>query len=102
MKMFLISDNLDTRIGMRLAGVDGVIVQGREEALDALKNAMADKDIGIILVTENLVELIPDVISDIKLNRARPLIVEIPDRHGTRRPPDYIMGKVNEAIGIKL
>ncbi len=102
MKMFLISDNIDTRIGLRLAGVDGVVVQGREEVLTALEKAMADKDIGIILVTELLVELIPEVISDIKLNRSRPLIVEIPDRHGTRRPPDYIMGSVNEAIGIKL
>ncbi|NLB79710.1 MAG: ATP synthase subunit F [Clostridiaceae bacterium] len=102
MKMFLISDNIDTEIGMRLAGVDGVIVHEREEALDALKKAMADKDIGIILITEILVDMIPDVISDIKLNRSRPLIVEIPDRHGTRRPADYIMGSVNEAIGIKL
>lgn len=102
MKMFLISDNIDTRTGLRLAGVDGVVVKGREEALSALEKAMADKSIGIILITEILVELIPEVISDIKLNRSRPLIVEIPDRHGTRRQPDYIMGSVNEAIGIKL
>lgn len=102
MKMFLISDNIDTRTGLRLAGVDGVVVQGQEEVSAALEKAMADKDIGIILITEVLVELIPEVISDIKLNRSRPLIVEIPDRHGTRRPSDYIMGSVNEAIGIKL
>lgn len=102
MKMYLISDNIDTRIGMRLAGVDGVIVHGREEALDALKRAMADKEIGIILITELLVAMFPDVISDIKLNHSIPLIVEIPDRHGTRRQSDYIMGSVNEAIGIKL
>ncbi len=102
MKMFLISDNIDTSIGMRLAGVDGVIVHEREEALDALKKAVADKEIGIILITEILVDMFPDVISDIKLNRPRPLIVEIPDRHGTRRPQDYIMESVNEAIGIKL
>ncbi len=102
MKMFLISDNIDTKIGMRLAGVDGVIVNGRKEALYALENAMADKEIGIILITELLVAMFPDVISDIKLNQSRPLIVEIPDRHGTRRRPDCIMGSVNEAIGIKL
>ena len=27
MKMFLISDNVDTQTGMRLAGVEGVVVQ---------------------------------------------------------------------------
>lgn len=102
MKMFLISDNIDTRIGMRLAGVEGVDVHGRKEALDALKNAMADKEIGVILITEILAGMFPDIISDIKLNHSGPLIVEIPDRHGTRRPPDYIISGVNETIGIKI
>jgi len=102
MKMFLISDNIDTKIGMRLASIDGVIVHSREEAMDALKKTMEDKDIGIILITELAADMFPDVISDIKLNYSRPLIVEIPDRHGTRRRPDHIMKIINEAIGIKL
>ncbi len=102
MKMFLISDNLDTRVGMRLAGIDGVVVHGREEAIEALEKAMRDESIGIVLITEILVELFPEVVADIKLKSSRPLIVEIPDRHGTRRPPDYIMRYVNEAIGLKL
>ena len=102
MKMFLISDNIDTKIGLRLAGVDGVIVRERDEILDALKKAMADKNIGIILVTEIIADMIPDVISDIKLTLSRQLILEIPDRHGTRRPADNIMKNVNEAVGIKL
>lgn len=102
MRMFLISDNIDTKTGMRLAGIDGVVVHEREEAIKALREAMTDKSIGIILITEKLVELFPDVISDMKLNNSRPLIVEIPDRHGTRRPADYIMRYVNEAIGLKL
>ena len=29
MKMYLISDNLDTLTGMRLAGVDGIVVHER-------------------------------------------------------------------------
>ena len=77
MKMFLISDNIDTKIGLRLAGVDGVIVRERDEILDALKKAMADKNIGIILVTEIIADMIPDVISDIKLTLSR-------DRKSTR------------------
>ena len=102
MKMFLISDNIDTKIGMRLAGVDGVVFHERDEALDVFKKAMADKETGIILITELIAAMLPDIISDIKLNYTKPLIVEIPDRHGTRRRPDYIMRSVNEAIGIKL
>ena len=36
MKMFLISDNIDTYTGMRLAGVEGVVVHEREELKKAL------------------------------------------------------------------
>ena len=34
MKMYLISDNKDTYTGMRLAGVEGVVVHEREELKD--------------------------------------------------------------------
>ena len=42
MKMFLISDNVDTYTGMRLAGVDGVVVHEREELYEALQNVLKD------------------------------------------------------------
>jgi len=100
--MFLISDNVDTRTGMRLAGIEGVVVHERREIEDALNAAIQDESIGIILITELLAERVEDLIRDYKLNRSKPLIVEIPDRHGTRRPADYIMRYVNEAIGLKV
>lgn len=102
MKMFLISDNVDTWTGMRLAGVDGIVVHERGEIVDALKKAVSDSEIGVVLITELLVQKVPDIVRDIKLNNALPLLVEIPDRHGTRRPTDYIMKYVSEAIGLKL
>ncbi|GKX30847.1 V-type ATP synthase subunit F [Vallitalea longa] len=102
MKMYLISDNIDTKTGMRLAGVEGVIVHDIEEVSDALDIALKDREIGIILITEKIGKLIPDKIDDIKLNYHTPLIVEIPDRHGTGRTPDSITKYVREAIGLKI
>lgn len=57
---------------------------------------------GIILITEKFSREFPEVIDDVKLNRKLPLIVEIPDRHGTGRKPDFITAYINEAIGLKL
>lgn len=102
MKMFLISDNVDTYTGMRLAGVDGIVVHEREELYDALQNVMTDKTIGIVLLTEKFGREFPELIDEIKLKRKLPLIVEIPDRHGTGRKKDFITSYVNEAIGLKL
>ena len=96
MKMYLISDNVDTYTGMRLAGVDGVVVHEKQEP------AMNDKSIGIILLTERFGREFPDLIDEIKLKRKMPLLIEIPDRHGTGRKKDFITSYVNEAIGLKL
>ncbi len=102
MRMFLISNNVDTYTGMRLAGVDGVVIHSKEHLKQQLDMAIADKTIGVLLITEKLSSEFPDIINDVKLNRKLPLIVEIPDRHGTGRKPDFITSYVNEAIGIKL
>ncbi len=102
MRMFLISDNVDTYTGMRLAGVDGVVIHSKKHLKQQLDIAIADKTIGVLLITEKFSREFPDLINDVKLNRKLPLIVEIPDRHGTGRKPDFITSYVNEAIGIKL
>ena len=57
---------------------------------------------GIILLTEKFGREFPEIIDDVRLNRKFPLLVEIPDRHGTGRRPDFITAYVNEAIGLKL
>lgn len=102
MKMYLISDNVDTLTGLRLAGVEGCVVHERSELREALEKAIANKENGIILLTEKFGRSFPDIIDDVRLNRRLPLIIEIPDRHGTGRKPDFITSYVNEAIGIKL
>ena len=102
MKMYLISDNVDTYTGMRLAGVEGCVVHERSELKDALERSIADKEIGIILLTEKFGREFPDIVDDVKLNRRLPLIVEIPDRHGTANISENIANYVRDAIGIEL
>ena len=102
MKMFLISDNIDTYTGMRLAGVEGVVVHEREELHRALEEAISNKENGIILLTEKFGKEFPDIIDDVLLNHKLPLLIEIPDRYGTGRTPHFITSYVNEAIGLKL
>lgn len=50
--MYLISDNIDTLTGMRLAGIEGSVVHKREELKEILEHVMNQKEIGIVLLTE--------------------------------------------------
>ena len=100
--MFLISDNVDTYTGMRLAGVDGVVVHERKELRDQLEKVLQDKSIGIVLLTEKFGQEFPDILDEFRLERKIPLLIEIPDRHGTGRKKDFITSYITEAIGLKL
>lgn len=102
MKVFMISDNTHTLTGMRLSGVEGVVVHEREEILKELAKVKKNRDIGIILITELLAERVKLELNEIKLSSSLPIIVEIPDRHGTRRPPDFLTRYIRESIGLKI
>lgn len=102
MQFYLISDNVDTQLGMRLAGIDGVVVHEEDEVKKAISDVIDNPDIAIILMTEKLVTLCNSFVYDLKLNRKRPLIVEIPDRHATSQITTAISRYVHEAIGIKI
>lgn len=102
MRYFLISDNIDTLTGFRLAGIEGIVAHTEPEVREHLEHALADNEIGILLITEKLAALCPDIIYKIKAELHSPLLVSIPDRHGSDRENDSITKYVREAIGIKI
>jgi len=102
MNMYLISDNRETLVGLRLAGIKGEVVNKKSEAYDALKRVLDNKNIGILLFTEKAAQLVKEEITEIKLKKTYPLIVEIPDRHGSNKDNDYILNYVRNSVGIKV
>jgi len=89
-------------MGLRLAGIDGVVVHTKEEVLKELNNAIKDDTIAIVLMTTLAVDTAPVEIAELKLKLSRPLIVEIPDRHGSVKIGETIDAYISEAIGIKI
>lgn len=102
MKFYLISDNIDTQMGMRLTGIEGEVVHTPDEVSAALDKAMDMEDVGIVLMTELAIKQCREKVYDYKLTRKTPLIVEIPDRHATAKISDTISKYLAEAVGIKL
>ena len=43
MKIYLVSDNVDTLVGMRLAGIEGCVVHEQSELNTAIDHALEDK-----------------------------------------------------------
>ena len=102
MRCFLISDNTDTLMGMRLAGVEGVVVHERAETLAALSSAMHTEGIAVVLITEKLAALCGAEVSELKEHTALPLVVIIPDRHGNSDMTAAISRYLAETVGIHI
>lgn len=102
MKYFVITDSTDTQVGLRLAGIDGVVVREEPAVRQVITDALTDPTIGVLLVTEHLATLCADLLAPVKMTARTPLVVEIPDRHSTGRAPDSITRYIREAIGVKI
>jgi len=89
-------------LGFSLAGVDGRPVQTAEQANHALDEALAAKDVGIVLVTQDVARMVQARMDDLKLHSTVPLIVEIPSPEGVSPDEPSLSEIVLRAIGIKL
>lgn len=101
MKSFLISDDKDTIIGLRLANIDGNLAQTPEDIRKYLNLAIKDKDIGIIIITEKILDEINEEILELRKSGNKKLIVTIPDSTGLR-DKNFIMKYIKDSIGIKI
>jgi len=102
MKIYLISDNVDTKAGMRLAGIEGVVLHEKNEVEAKLRELINDEEIGVILMTGKLMTLCSDLVYKYKRDLRRPLISQIPDRHGEGELSDAVMKYIREAIGLSI
>ena len=98
----MISDNLDSLVGLRLAGIEGRVARGPEESKSAIEAALEDPEVGILVLTEKVAENVPDLVQALRERGELPLVVEVPDRHGMHRAADFLTAYVRDAIGVNL
>ena len=101
MRYFIIGDE-DAVLGFGLVGVAGAVARSAAQAREAFSAAMEQSDIGIIIITERIADLIRPQVDQFIFTRNFPLILEIPDRRGSLEGKAGIREMVNQAIGIKL
>ncbi len=101
MKYSIIGDE-DTVLGFAIVGVAGKVARNAEEAQRAFAELLGDKETGIVIVTERVADMMRSTVDRYVFTESFPLIVEIPDRHGSLPDRPGIKEMVNTAIGLKL
>jgi V/A-type H+-transporting ATPase subunit F len=101
MKFHCIADE-DTVRGFRLAGIDGEAVETAAEAEQVVRRAAENPGIGILILTDLVAAEIRPLVDDIRTNRSRPLIAEIPGPDGPMPGRKTLQQLVQEAVGIRI
>ncbi|MDI9371312.1 MAG: ATP synthase subunit F [Synergistaceae bacterium] len=103
MKGFLVSDNHDSLVLLRLAGIPGVLAVGADETAAAVEDVLTRRhDVGVLVMTERAAEQVPAMVKSLREREELPLLVIIPDRHGARREADFLTRYIREAIGVRI
>ena len=99
-KIYILGD-IHTVTALRLAGVEGRVADGK--SVDAHFNELLEKgDAGVIVITRELAEQIPEKIYDVNVNSVIPVIVEIPGIDDPRGFSTSILDYITEALGISI
>ncbi len=101
MKLYLICDNTDTATGMRLAGIEGTVVDGEKQAEEALRDAIKDIEIAVILMNRTLYTMCGDAIKAFRKAHSAPVIIEIPDKN-SKDSGDSLARYIRETVGISI
>jgi V/A-type H+/Na+-transporting ATPase subunit F len=88
-------------LGFSMVGVDGRAVHSADELTQALDECLADRTIGLLLVSADSGDWARERIDALKANSLSPLVVEVP---GEREHTTYSSLKdfVQRAVGISL
>ncbi len=99
MKYFVLGDR-DTVLGFRLVGIEGRVCVKQTEAQEEVDKLLAQKEYGIIIVTESVGKMID--VEKYNYGFDFPLIIDIPDRTGPSTEKVSIEEIIKKAVGISI
>ncbi|QTX31720.1 V-type ATP synthase subunit F [Aminithiophilus ramosus] len=100
MKALLISDSQEALAGFRLAGVEGRLVD-RERIASVVDEALDDKELALLIFTEEAASWVAATIGELRLEGGLPLVVEVPGPEGSLRGHDFMDRFLGNALGVK-
>ena len=101
MKYHVIGDE-DTVLGFRFAGIRGEIARDADAAREALREVCRRSDVGIVIITDVVADLIREEVNAVRFGQALPLVVEVPGPGGPSPLRADLLDLIREAVGIRV
>lgn len=94
----VIADTRDTMIGLRLAGIEGIVARSEEQIKSAYEEYSCDENIALIIITEQIYSQCESYFNEKKALK-KPLLTVIPGCK-SEGPANAIAKALEEAIGV--
>ena len=73
----------------RLAGVQGIITDTAEKALDEIKKLMDDASVGLVLISDDISKSMGEKLTKLRAKKSTPLVFELPSPGSKKSDVDY-------------
>jgi V/A-type H+-transporting ATPase subunit F len=100
MSIYVIGDQ-NTILGFSLIGINGRVVHSADEAHKALDQALDRSEIDIVLITRQWATQLREVVTELRMALAEPILLEIPGSEPGPAGPS-LRQLVESAVGIEL
>lgn len=75
MKIYSILDDIDTAVGLKLSGINSIILENKQNVDEKIDEVLKNEQIGILVVSRNIYTLGKEKLDNIIQKRKTPLIV---------------------------
>ncbi|HON79513.1 MAG TPA: V-type ATP synthase subunit F [Spirochaetota bacterium] len=99
-KIYIMGD-IHTVTAFSFSGITGVVVEP-DTVETSFKDLLEQEDAGIIMITHDLSQPISNIIYDVNLNSAKPVIIEIPGIDAPEGIRRSVLQYISEALGVSV
>ena len=85
--------------GLRLAGIEGLVVDSGKEALNMVNKLVKDKEVGLVLLSDDISKSIRSKLNEIRSKHPTPLIYEVP-APGSKKEKFEYRDMLKQILGV--
>lgn len=101
MKSVVLANQKETIVGLRLAGIKGILIKDVNEVIPQVKALIDDPSVGTIMITQALFKANQEELLEIKLKLKEKMIIKIPG-FNEKMEESLIYDHIRNSVGLKL